>query len=283
MKRFYKVADHVFSVDSDIDTPDWMCNYSPFETAEDKELFSLAVRNAIVERADFTEEFHQEEEGFDISCGYTDTGQDVFEFSMGNQLIGSLVCAKDHHDATLVCDDAFKQKAVDNSLMILYALNTATLGTALFHASVIQFRNKAYLFLGKSGTGKSTHASLWLQYIPQTELLNDDNPVVRIVNEEIWVCGSPWSGKTPCYKNEKYLLGGIVDLSQAPFNEIRPLRGIEAYAVLVPSISGKRWDKDMADGLHDFENHLALKAPIWHLSCLPDEEAAKICAKHVVQ
>ena len=39
------------------------------------------------------------------------------------------------------------------------------------------------MFLGPSGTGKSTHARLWLQYIDSTELVNDDNPVVRIYQD----------------------------------------------------------------------------------------------------
>ena len=57
------------------------------------------------------------------------------------------------------------------------------------------------MLLGKSGTGKSTHSRLWLKYIPDTKLLNDDNPAVRIMdNNTIMIYGTPWSGKTPCYK-----------------------------------------------------------------------------------
>lgn len=44
------------------------------------------------------------------------------------------------------------------------------------HASAVVSDGKAYLFLGKSGTGKSTHARLWLKNIPGSHLLNDDNP-----------------------------------------------------------------------------------------------------------
>lgn len=55
------------------------------------------------------------------------------------------------------------------------------------------------------------------------------------------------------------------------------MMGIEAYAALVPSISGKRWDKAVADGLHETENALAMATPVYHLECLPDEEAARVC------
>ena len=96
------------------------------------------------------------------------------------------------------------------------------------------------------------------------------------------VYGSPWSGKTPCYRNVRYPIGGIVKLSQAPENKIRRLKGVEAYAAIVPSISGKRWNKSMADGLHETETALVKAVPIWHLECRPDEEAAELCCGHVV-
>ena len=174
--------------------------------------------------------------------------------------------------------------AIDNALMVLYALATADQGTVLFHAAVVSKEGKGYMFLGPSGTGKSTHASLWQRYIARTALVNDDNPVVRIgmtceTSGETCavVYGSPWSGKTPCYRNVSYPLGGIVMLSQAPYNKICRLDGIHAYAALVQSISGKRWEESIDDGLHRTENTLVSQVPIWHLECLPDEEAAQLC------
>ena len=74
-------------------------------------------------------------------------------------------------------------------------------------------------------------------------------------------------------------VGGFLQLAQAPYNKIRRLRGIEAYAVLVPSISGKRWDRAIADGLHWTENALVSRVPVWYLDCLPDEAAARLSAE----
>ena len=206
-----------------------------------------------------------------------------------------LVCEKDFKHAVLFlgekCDGAaitgMRQFALNNALMVLYALATAGLGTALFHAACVCYKGRGYLFLGKSGTGKSTHARLWLKYIEGTELFNDDNPVVRLFEKDgrkfAVAYGSPWSGKTPCYKNVKFELGGFVLLSQAPFNKISPLKGVSAYAAIMPGISGMRWDKKIADGLHQTQNGLASNVPIWHLECLPDEEAAKLCCQTIAR
>ena len=205
----------------------------------------------------------------------------MFEFRWLNETAGWLVSSDDYREGRLITTGQHTKFAIDNALMVLYALSTAAQATVLFHAAIVSYQDKGYMFLGKSGTGKSTHARLWLKHIEGTALVNDDNPVVRIEGEQTIVYGSPWSGKTPCYRNVSYPLGGIVLLSQAPYNKIQRLSGIQAYVALVESISGKRWDKHIADGLHHTENALAMQVPMWHLECLPDEAAAKLCNEEV--
>ena len=140
----------------------------------------------------------------------------------GRETAGWLVSSADYQRGRLITTGQYTKMAIDNALMVLFALATADKGTVLFHAAVVSHQGRGYMFLGPSGTGKSTHARLWLKHIGGTELVNDDNPVVR----QGVVYGSPWSGKTPCYRNVSYPLGGIVVLSQAPYNKIEQLGGI---------------------------------------------------------
>ena len=280
-EKFFKVAGHVFSVIYDKEKYDFseLKAYTPFITEPIEQLiFQLKITNTIPAKEDFCEEFSQKEEGQKIVVGHLlSTGEPCFTFWLNKKLSAVLVTNKDYNQGkiSIISSHHF---GLNNAIMILYALSTANLNTALFHSSVVSCNNRAYMFLGESGTGKSTHSSLWLKYIKGTELVNDDNPVVRILdNQEVRVYGSPWSGKTPCYRNVNYPLGGLVNLAQAPYNKIRRLRDIEAYIALVPAISGMRWNKQMAQGLHDTENLLAQLVPVWHLDCLPDEGAAKLC------
>lgn len=276
---YYKVAEHVFALEMD-GNENVMLNlrqYDPFVTdPTENVLFRIQICSEPLETDGFELEWKQEDEGQHILAGHLGE-KPCYQFFLHNRLMSVMVCSTDYKRAEVYAERN-NPFGINNALMVMYALATADKHTALFHSSVVSYKGRAYMFLGKSGTGKSTHSSLWLKYIEGTELVNDDNPVVRYLDDgSIYVYGSPWSGKTPCYRNVSYPLGAIVDLSQAPKNVIRRFRPIEAYAALIASISGKRWDSKLAEGLHETENLLATNASVWHLDCLPDEEAAQLC------
>ena len=285
----YCVAGHVFVLQASGDA-DWekhLEQYAPFAVGDDgtKPVFVLTASpcgDSLAKCiAGFTEEMRQSDDGSSIVCGQAD-GRPCFEFLLFDKLAARLTTAADYGEGRVELGGDVGY-GLNNALMVMFALSTACRQTALFHSSVVTYKGHGYMFLGKSGTGKSTHSSLWLKHIEGTELLNDDNPVVRVVDGEARVYGSPWSGKTPCYRNVDVPIGAIVDLSQAPVNAIRRLTGLQAYAALLPSISGKRWDARIADGLHETENLLATHTPVWHLNCLPDREAALLCCKEIEQ
>ena len=280
--RYYEVAGHRFCVSSEEGVFELMENYEPFCCGDGKTVFALTVERG--DTPEYVEELRQEDGSQVIVCGHSVMQESVFEFVWATATAGWLLCSVDCCKGRLITTGRYTKLAIDNALMIMFALATADKGTALFHAAVVSCEGKGYMFLGSSGTGKSTHASLWQRYIEGTALVNDDNPVVRIGKDgTAMVYGSPWSGKTPCYRNESYPLGSIVVLSQAHDNKIQRLRGIYAYAALVESISGKRWDERIANGLHQTENALVSTIPVWHLFCLPDEEAARLCKETITQ
>lgn len=167
--------------------------------------------------------------------------------------------------------------AISNAVMLLYAFFSAPYDTMMVHASVIAHGGQGYMFLGKSGTGKSTHSRLWLTHIEDTELLNDDNPVVRVHGSEVIVYGTPWSGKTPCYKNQQVPLKAVVRLSQAPYNKITRLAPLQSFASLIPACSCKRWDSEAMGMLHKAVEKAISIVPCYHLECLPDQDAAVTC------
>ena len=272
MTRHYKVAGHTFAVSGQAELFEQMENYEPFECEGIEPLFTLTEDSGAV--PEYMEVYRIEGDRTTVIHGHTASGNDVFEFARRRtKSEGCLICSKDHREGRLILKRRIYNTVFNDALMMLYALATAGKDTLLFHAVVVSQERKGYLFLGHSGEGKSTHARLWQEHFEGTELVNDDNPVVR----GGVVYGSPWSGKTPCYRNVSAPIGGIVRLSQAPYNKIRRLSGIEAYVDLTESVGGKVWDSRIAEGLHQAENKLASTIPMWHLECLPDEAAARLC------
>jgi len=175
------------------------------------------------------------------------------------------------------CDICSHLPFVRFGLWFMVNIAVAPYLTVAVHASAIVHDGEAVLFLGESGTGKSTHARLWTENIEDCELLNDDSPFVAVVGGRPVAFGSPWSGKTPCYKNERYPIRAVVRLSQAPHNAIRPLRGARAAGALLPSLPPAfACDDRLHDFMLDTLAAVIRTVPVYHLECRPDAEAARL-------
>lgn len=300
VKRTYVVAGHAFSVSC----PDWvLSSYAPFEWTPDIQeaestispLFSLDVvpeddMAGLLAPYSLITRCNEEPPYLWLYANKTQPAFDnvLFGFSLDGTNCASFLeipAQMESGNCRLkVRRRILKQEmecCINNALMLLYTMYTTLQQTLMIHSSVTVYEGKAYAFLGKSGTGKSTHSSLWLKHIPGTWLLNDDNPVVRLIEGQAYIYGSPWSGKTPCYKNERVPLGGIVQLSQAPYNEITRLQGIEAYAAFLPSCSSLKWKRKLEDCLCATVESVVSSVGVYHLNCLPDEEAARLCNSQI--
>ena len=284
---FYDVAGHVFEVSLPGTAPkDVLKSYESFACPSVTEpAFTLRleyvdtlrevsvgeVKHCLNEEPPYFWMFARDER-YDFGFSYTKSHPDCI-----------LKASEDYKEAVVYVQASRAERltrfALDNALMLMYAARTIGEQTLLIHASVIRNEGEGFVFLGKSGTGKSTHSRLWLENVEGSQLLNDDNPVVRNIDGKVTVYGSPWSGKTPCYINENVPLKGIVRLSQAPFNKISRQTPLAAYASLSPSCSCMRWDTKATEDLHRSVESVVMNVPGWHLECLPDADAAYVCSK----
>ena len=173
-------------------------------------------------------------------------------------------------------ESSYAAQALTSMARIMYSQRVLLRKGFSIHASTVIKEGVAYLFLGKSGTGKSTHSRWWMQEWPEVELLNDDNPIVRIVDEQIWVYGSPWSGKTPCYKQKRVPLKGLVRLEQAPMNQWTTVKGVKAWAAVFPSCAVMMEDSCLYQALQETLDRVVSQVKVGRLKCLPNGEAARL-------
>ena len=146
----------------------------------------------------------------------------------------------------------------------------------LFHSSTVAVDGVAYLFAAPSGTGKSTHTALWRKlYGERAVMINDDKPLIRLLDGKPYVYGTPWDGKHRLSKNASAPIGGICFLSRGKDNEIRPLSVNEAFPLLL----GQTFRPDgeqAAAAVVQLAISLAGRVPLWALSCNMQDEAAQL-------
>ena len=191
---------------------------------------------------------------------------------------------KDFSQCRCALNGSYNQRCfgLNNALMLIFAFSSSTHQTLMVHASLVRHDGYGYAFIAKSGTGKSTQVSNWLRYIPGSDLMNDDNPIIRVLEDgKPYIYGGPWSGKTPCYRNVKAPLGAITRIDRAQQNSVDRLRPVEAFASVLPSCSSMKWDKEIFNNVCNTVTRIVETTGIFILHCLPDKESAIVCHREI--
>ena len=289
MVGYYKVADFNFGISlrNETDLDKLLPSFRPFRNlsgADEAKLFELVERESLPERpeAQLIDEtvndmghtrLYRIDGGYRIELRY---GKDV------QPHIADVNPDFTEVDAFLRWDDKYVSLALSSMLRIVYSQAVLPHSAVSLHASVVVNDGKAVLFMGKSGTGKSTHSRLWLEHIPGTSLLNDDNPIVRLREDEAVVYGSPWSGKTHCYLNESAPVAAFVRLRQAPYNDFAVKEDVDAFKALLPGCSVVRHDSMLHSSLCATLIGLSSLVIVGEMACLPDKEAAEMCYANAI-
>lgn len=286
-ENYFRIADFNIKItfnDTSINNMNMLRSFEPFRTAptEEGKLFELTVDDSL---KPVPKPRRQRIRAFETGNGDTivdriDNGgyQYIVKDIKGaecallitNKNFGQCLCALNgNYD--------MRNFGLNNALMLTFAFAASRKQALLIHASLVRQNNYGYAFIAKSGTGKSTQVSMWLRYIPGCDLMNDDNPIIRLIDGQPYIYGGPWSGKTPCYRNVKAKLGAITRIDRAPQNSIEKLPPLEAFASVLPSCSSMKWDKEIYNAMCDTITKLVETTGIYTLHCLPNKEAAVIC------
>ena len=286
-ENYFRIADFNIKItfnDTSINNMNMLKSFEPFRTAptEEGKLFELTVDDSLKPVPKLR---RQRIRAFETGNGDTivdriDNGgyQYIVKDIKGAEC-ALLITNKNFDQCLCALNGNYDMRnfGLNNALMLTFAFAASRKQALLIHASLVRQNNYGYAFIAKSGTGKSTQVSMWLRYIPGCDLMNDDNPIIRLIDGQPYIYGGPWSGKTPCYRNVKAKLGAITRIDRAPQNSIEKLPPLEAFASVLPSCSSMKWDKEIYNAMCDTITKLVETTGIYTLHCLPNKEAAVIC------
>lgn len=171
---------------------------------------------------------------------------------------------------------------LNDFLMLAFTYSAAFARTVLVHASCVAVGDEGAAFIGQSGAGKSTHSRLWLRHVPGCRLLNDDQPAVQISPVgEIRIFGTPWSGKTPCYRQDSARLMAFFRMRQAVANRLVRPAPIEAFRLLLESASMIGRDSHTFEAITRTLAEIASRVPVYVLENRPEEAAVRLSSGQV--
>lgn len=152
----------------------------------------------------------------------------------------------------------------------------------LLHGAILDYHGGGYAFLGRSGIGKSTHTSLWLEYIPETRIINGDKPILYVKGDTVFAYGTPWMGKEHRGENSRTVLKAICFLAQARENSIEKLSHSQVVDRIFNQILLPDDENNAAKTLELIDKTVTL-LPAYLLKCDISEDAVKLAFKTMAQ
>lgn len=291
--RYYKLADLyicLIFVTKPESTMRLIPSFEPFVVEKPAERTPIVLKLTIDDQLKVVDPKRRKRvRAFDTGNGDTivdmvdDGGYQFIVKNIKKEDCSLLVANRDFSDCHCALRGNYNMRSfgLNSVLMMAFAFASSYYDALLIHASLVRQHGWGYPFIAKSGTGKSTQVSMWLRFLPDCDLMNDDNPIIRVIDGVPYIYGSPWSGKTPCYRNVKAKLGAIVRIDRAKVNSVEKLSPLEGFASALPSCSSMKWDKVIFNNNCNTLTKVLETTSTYILHCLPNREAAELCNKTI--
>lgn len=146
----------------------------------------------------------------------------------------------------------------------------------LMHCAAISVDNEAYLFTAVSGTGKTTHISLWKKkFKEKCIVVNGDKPILRLIDGKFYACGTPWRGKENYGENIMVPIKAICILERGVENSIKKIAPYDAISTVITQTLRTN-DMNEMDKMLSLTDKLLEKVPFYRLKCNMNDDAADV-------
>ena len=158
--------------------------------------------------------------------------------------------------------------SIDAALRIFHTVVLATRDGFLLHAASAIRNGKAFLFMGPSGAGKTTIASLRPS---DTTLLTDEVSYVRKQAEGFAAFGTPFAGElAKSGENVSAPIAGLHLLVQGPENRIEPVGASDAVRAVLANMLFFAEDPQLVRSVFQSACQLVSCIPVYRLTFVPD-------------
>lgn len=205
------------------------------------------------------------------------------KFYSDQESAAQMCCSLDYswaqvqHEGVLTCSDY----SIPEAMLSFQFRNLIIKKRGLIlHASAIEIAGKAILFVASSGTGKSTHASLWEKY-RGAKVFNDDSPAIRLLGNQAFAYGTPWSGSSEKYLPMRCPIGAIVMLERGLVNEMSDLSPKEAAQMCIKNFQLPYQDQALMNEALEISEEIFKSVPFYRLKCTPDLRAVEAVENHL--
>ncbi|MEI6150680.1 MAG: hypothetical protein WCS01_16410 [bacterium] len=151
---------------------------------------------------------------------------------------------------------------------ILISGRLAHLGGAVLHTCSVMDGDRALLFAGASGTGKTTMARLW--HGAGATLMNDERNIILMRNGKPVAGSTPWHGEDNRVSPLTASPGAIFFIRHGDHNLLRPLAPPEIVARLMTLSIIPLFVEDAVPRLLNLWSDLAEQIPCYDLGFKPD-------------
>lgn len=164
-----------------------------------------------------------------------------------------------------------------NQLLSLSGFSSGLLwrGCMTFHCSYIFTGDRALLFAGSSGAGKSTQAALWEKY-RDAEIINGDRALIWRREDGWYVGGISVCGSSKICKNRTEKLAAVILLEKAEKNQVFAMKPAEKYRTIVAGMAFHRRSREETEQAGKLALRLITEISMYRLRNRADEESVEV-------
>ena len=156
-------------------------------------------------------------------------------------------------------------------------LMTCLLGTGygvMLHSCGVIDGDEGLVFAGIGSAGKTTTARLWDDHAGAV-VVNDDHTILRKVDDQFRVYGTPWHGQGGFARAEDAPLKKIFVIKHAKSNQAVLLSPSQAVAMLLVRTFAPLWDANSMAFTLQFLDDLCQTIPCYEFGFVPDRSAVE--------